>query len=361
MRILFIRDFFDYGGASKMIVSVATAMSNYGHESYVYAYGSELCPIEIPDRVQFVKGTPYINNRVFRHPAKIGEIRTKIKEIDPDLIVTFMPYPSILTILAKIGLHIPIVISERGDPAIYGGFIKHIGHKIISTANGAVFQTEGAREFYKGKLYNKSIVIPNAVTIKKKERIPLEKRSNEIAFVGRFFNRQKRQDLMVSAFEQIANEFPDIDLVFYGDGQDQKMIEKMVRDKGLDTRVRFAGSVSPIEDYIKFSRMYVLASDYEGIPNSLIEAMCVGLPCVATDCTPGGARLLIKDRINGLLVPRDNVKALKNACCKILGDVEWSEKIGLAAQNVCDEFAPERIYYSWNLYLNNIVNGKLNQ
>lgn len=355
MKLLFIRDFFDYGGASKMIISVAGAMAKMGHDCFVYAYGSETCPIVIPDNVHFVKGTPYINNRVLRHPAKIGEIRRTIIKIDPDLIVTFMPYPSILTMIAKIGLNKKIVISERGDPNIYKGFIKIIGHKIIGTADGAVFQTDGARDFYTGCLHEKSVVIPNAITIRKCLRKPLSERRNQIAFVGRFFCIQKRQDLMVKVFANLARRYPDLTLVFYGDGEDMDVIKKLVADEKLSNRVQFAGSVFPIESYLKNSRLYVLTSDYEGIPNSLIEAMCVGLPCVATDCTPGGAKLLINDGKNGLLVPRGNVKAITEACMRILDNPEMAEGIGKEAQKICEQYSPEVIYPKWEHYLRAIA------
>lgn len=355
MRLLFIRDFFDYGGASKMIINVAGAMSKLGHDSYVFAYGSESCPIEIPDGVHFVKGSPYIDNRVLRHPAKIGEIRKKIKEVNPDLIVTFMPYPSILTMIAKIGLKKRIVISERGDPRIYGGFIKLLGHRIIGCADGAVFQTEGARDFYTGRLHARSVVIPNAITIRKSERRPWDQRENTIAFVGRFFNQQKRQDLMVEAFARLAPSYPELKLVFYGDGEDMGSIKALVKKYNLSDRVNFEGSVSPIEPYLKKAKMYVLTSDYEGIPNSLIEAMCVGLPCVATDCTPGGARLLIEDGINGVLIPRGKVDDIVKGCEKILGNPEKSEKMGIKAQEICEKYSPEAIYPRWNEYLMKIV------
>lgn len=355
MKLLFIRDYFDYGGASKMIISVADAMSDMGHNSYVYAYGSESCPIDIPNKVQYIKGSPYIHNRALRHPAKIGEIRKTIKKVDPDLIVTFMPYPSILTMFAKIGLKKKIVISERGDPAIYGGFIKRFGHKIIGRADGAVFQTDGARDFYSGKLHDKSVVIPNAITIRRSERIPWNERKNQIAFVGRFYNQQKRQDLMIEAFSMIAPKYPDLYLVFYGDGEDLDYIKHKVEEAQLSERVIFAGSVSPIEAYIRNSKLFVLSSDYEGIPNSLIEAMCVGLPCVATDCTPGGARLLIDDGVNGYLVPRGDAQAIAEKCLKILNNPIDAELMGINAQAICDQYAPEVIYPKWNKYLMGIV------
>ena len=355
MKLLFIRDYMDYGGASKMIAAVASAMADRGHTCFLYAYASETCPLPLPDGVTLIPGKPFLKNRALRHAAKIGEIRRVLRSVDPDLIVTFLPYPSILTILAKCGLHKKIVISERGDPAVYGGFIRLIGHRILARADGAVFQTEGARDFYTCRLHEKSVVIPNAVTLRKVERLPWEKRKDEIAFVGRFFNRQKRQDIMVEAFALLSANHPDLSLVFYGDGEDIDMIRALVREKGLDSRVRFAGSVAPIEPHLRTARMFVLTSDYEGIPNALIEAMCVGLPCVAADCTPGGARLLIRDGENGLLVPRGDAAAVAAACEKLLADPKKAEIMGEKAQQIIDTFSPEAVYPQWEEYLKQIA------
>ena len=247
------------------------------------------------------------------------------------------------------------MISERGDPAVYGGFIRLLGHRIIGRADGAVFQTEGARDFYTGRLRVKSVVIPNAVTCRKTERLPRKKRKDEIAFVGRFYNRQKRQDIMVEAFALLSARHPELSLVFYGDGEDMDMIRALVREKGLDSRVRFAGGVTPIEPYLQTALLFVLTSDYEGIPNALIEAMCAGLPCVAADCAPGGARLLIRDGENGLLIPRGNAAAVAEACEKLLADPRKAEDMGEKAQQIADTFAPEVIYPQWEEYLKKIA------
>lgn len=356
MKILFIREHLDYGGASKMIASVAEAMAKRGNECVIYTYAGNICQVPLSDAVTFVKGTPYCRNRFLRHPLKLMDVRKNIKQINPDVIVSFMPYPSITAIIANFRINKKIIISERGDPYVYTGFIKYFGHRIMRFADGAVFQMEGAREFYKGtKLYRISTVIPNAVTINKTERLQLQNRTNDIVYVGRFDIRQKRQDVMIEAFSILAKDFPDVNLIFYGDGPDENTIRELVKNKGLDNRVVFAGSVSPIETYIRDKRMYVLTSDYEGIPNSLIEAMCVGLPCVSTDCSPGGARLLIQNEKNGFIVPKGDSKAVAEACKRILSDPDMGEKMGEEAQQICEKFAPDHIYAMWDQYIKSVV------
>ena len=341
-----------------MILDLAKSLSVNGHKCYIYSYAGNNTQLSIPDNIVYVPGTPFFKNRVLKHFLKIFPVRKTIKRVHPDLIVSFLPYPSIISIFAKIGLKIKIVFSERVDPSIYKGFIKIIGHRILSHADGAVFQLESAKDFYiRTALHDKSVVIPNAVTLTKKPRVELDKRTNEIAFVARFDIRQKRQDLMIEAFVLILRRYPDIKLVFYGDGPDEPIIRELVKKHSIESNVIFAGSVSPIDKYISNKRLFVLSSEFEGIPNALIEAMCVGLPCVATDCTPGGARFLIQDGVNGLIVPRGNPEELADACCRVLNDPELAERLGMNAQNVIDRFSPPRIYKKWNQYLTKVYKG----
>lgn len=355
MKILFVIDILTYGGAPKMIVSVATAMAHAGHKVIIHSYASENTEIEIPDNVSFIPGTPFIKNRVLRHFKKIFELRKTICSIKPEVIVAFMPYPSIISMVASMGTKTKTIVCERGDPATYGGFISIVGHKILKKSKGAIFQTEGARAFYKGSnLYNNSVVIPNAITLKKEVRIPENERINDISFVGRFQLIQKRQDVMINAFKLIHQRIPEMTLSFYGDGEDIDIVKKWVNDANLNEYVFFYGKVSDVKNYIKKSKIFILTSDYEGIPNALIEAMSLGLPCISTDCTPGGARLLIKNGHNGFIVARGDYKAIAEKCVYLYDNPEVSIKLGSNAQSICDKFSPERIYPQWLDYLNKI-------
>jgi len=356
MKIIFIIDLITYGGAPRMIISIAEAMSNYGHEVSIFSYASEMSIIPIPPKVNFIKGKKFIKSKILRHIIKIGEIRKVLANEAPDVVISFMPYPSILSIVAKIGLGCKVIVCERGDPSIYKGFINLIGHRILRFADGAVFQTEGARNYYyNGNLYRKSTVIPNAVTLEKIARVQLSERNNEIAFVGRFDIKQKRQDLALIAFSNVLKKYPTMKLVFYGDGEDIGRIERLASDYQISSNVLFLGKVDNIHMYLKESRMFLLTSDYEGIPNALIEAMCVGLPCVATDCSPGGARLLIDNFHNGILVPSGDIDAISAACIYVLDCPEEGEKFGIAAQNISENFSPSIIYPKWESYIKSIM------
>ena len=91
----------------------------------------------------------------------------------------------------------------------------------------------------------------------------------------------------------------------------------------------------------------MMSSDFEGIPNVLLEAMALGLPCVSTDCSPGGARMLINDGKDGLIVPCGDSKALADAVCRMIEDREFAVRCGKNALAVRERFSLDRILDSW--------------
>jgi GalNAc-alpha-(1->4)-GalNAc-alpha-(1->3)-diNAcBac-PP-undecaprenol alpha-1,4-N-acetyl-D-galactosaminyltransferase len=356
-KILFVIHRLNYGGAEKILTFVANGLNRRGYKVFVYTFEDIIQHYLLDVEVIHDSEKNICKVRGLRRFVQLFQIRREIRSIQPDLVISFLSNPNLLCILATLCSKTPVIISERGDPTQGNGIISMVGKYIYRFADGAVFQTNNARDYFAGKLAKKSCVIPNPVTINC-ELKKVSKRNNEIAFVGRFELRQKRQDLMLLAFRKVVNVYPEMKLVFYGDGDDEKKVRDMVEHLNLSDNVRFAGLVKNVYEYICGSRMLVLTSDYEGIPNALIEAMAVGLPVVATDCSPGGARMLIDHQINGLLVPKGDVEAIANAIIFIIGNEEIANKYGLKAMGVTNRFAPKGILDMWENYINKIIGEK---
>ena len=160
---------------------------------------------------------------------------------------------------------------------------------------------------------------------------------------------------MLDAFKLFSDIHPDYVLKLYGAGMDEDQIKQWVIDKGLSEKVKFMGlTTTPMQD-IAQDGMFIITSDYEGISNSLLEAMAVGLPCVSTDHTPGGARLLIQDGVNGLLAPIANAEKLADAMCKFAENDDLAKACGNEAKKVVERFAPSKIIDMWEEYINKIV------
>lgn len=133
---------------------------------------------------------------------------------------------------------------------------------------------------------------------------------------------------MIQAFAIVAKEIPDIRLAFYGEGKEIEQIHQMAASLGISDRVDFKGLVMDIPNAIREAKMFVMTSDYEGLPNALIEAMAVGLPCVSTDCSPGGAAELITNGENGVIVPCGDVNRLANAILGLINDPKRADNYG---------------------------------
>jgi glycosyltransferase involved in cell wall biosynthesis len=108
-------------------------------------------------------------------------------------------------------------------------------------------------------------------------------------------------------------------------------------------------------DVVKDCAMFVSSSDYEGLSNSMLEAMAIGLPCVCTDCLGGGARELIKDGENGLLVPTKDAKALAEAMCSMVDDKELSKRCSDNASKIREELSAEYIADKWHEYIESVI------
>ena len=178
-------------------------------------------------------------------------------------------------------------------------------------------------------------------------------KKNVIVTVGRI-SRQKNQMLLLKAFRRIADRFPRMELRIYGEEGEQGVrqeLERYVAAHGLRERVQFMGQCGSLERELADAALFVLPSDYEGMPNALIEAMVLGLAVIATDCPCGGAAMLIEDGISGLLVPVGNEKGLAEAMERVLMDESLAETMAENAGKTADKVNPLTVYEEWKEYV----------
>jgi glycosyltransferase involved in cell wall biosynthesis len=175
-------------------------------------------------------------------------------------------------------------------------------------------------------------------------------REKVIIGAGRL-NSQKNFPLLISSFAQIAKDFPGYKLRIYGKGALLESLQSLAKEKGVGDRVEFPGYVPNMPEVLEKASMFVLSSDFEGMPNALMEAMASGLPCISTDCGGGGARFLIEDGENGLLVPQKDEVAMAEAMRKILSDDAFANKIAENARKLQENLAPEKIYGEWEKFI----------
>ena len=152
----------------------------------------------------------------------------------------------------------------------------------------------------------------------------------------------------------VTKELPEYELVIYGVGPTQSKCIELAEKLGISNKIDFAGFANNIKEKIRKSALFVLPSDYEGIPNALMEAMALGIPCVATDCRGGGVKLLIDNNKNGIIVSPNSPKEMAAAMKEVLTNKRLSRQLSSNGAIFMKEFHPTMIYGMWRKYIDKI-------
>lgn len=357
MKILFVISCLSYGGAEKILLTLADNLLLKGIKCSIFNL-NYLPKVQKVSKHIIVYDCPKFNTKIIKRYQQLKLLLKIIETEKPDLIISFLTMPNFLSVLAGKIKKIPVIISERGDPSKLKGFANKIIKFVINRANGAVFQTEYAKKYYSKKLQKKSVIIPNPIYIDNYISADYDNAEKSISHVGRFEIKQKRQDLMIKAFEIVNKKFPDYILKFYGDGDDLEKIRNMSNDYGLNNSIEFCGKVDYPIKYIKNSKLFILSSDYEGIPNALLEAMAIGLPVISTDYSPGGVKDIINNGDNGLIVECNNYIAIAEAAIKYITESNYAKKCGVNAKSITKKYNINNIIKLWYEYISKILKTK---
>ena len=358
MKLLFYINILSGGGAERVVANLSNLFQADGNDVVLvntYKTLNEYYVFNNVKRVYLEKKCNENKSRFIKNIKRIKALRKIIKTEKPDVVLSFMLEPNFRTILATRGLKVKTIISVRNDPKIiYSGKMgRWISKRLMPKADGCVFQTEEAKTFFPKKLQNKSTIILNAV---KEEFFSIVRKPIEgnIISIGRLMP-QKNYKLLIDAFNLIKNENPNTTLSIYGDGKIKEELLDYISLLNLQERVRLFGHVENVEQILSTADMFVLPSNFEGMPNVLMEALASGTPCISTDCPCGGPRYLIENNVNGLLVPVNNVEILARSMLSLLKDNSRKNKFSIEGKKKAASFKPDVIYLQWLNYIKEIM------
>lgn len=289
-------------------------------------------------------------------PIKALWFRNYIKKERPSLVLSFLEPFNVMICITLIGVNVPIVVANRNDPRYVWGDVVHRNLRALAyrKAVGNLSQTENNKNYFKGSLLEKGHVIYNPIFLPKVyvgKAINAEKK-NRIVSVARI-TKQKNPEMLIRAFKKFHAKHPDYVLTMYGDGEDRSYVLDLIDQEGLSSCITLPGAKNNIWDEILDAKCFVMTSWYEGMPNALLEAMCLGLPCVSTKVS--GAVDLIENGENGILVDLDNDEDFSEAMCRIVEDKDYALSIGTKAVDIYKLLAVDVISKQWIEYLNKIV------
>lgn len=346
-----------FGGAERSLCMLANELSRIGHDVTLISIKDNKVVYNINKEVNYKFIQDRGEKKVTIHLNRFISLKKILVDIKPDIVISFWLQPAIFSAILSKFIGFKTIYSERGDPTDkeYKGKLGILRNIFFNMINGFVFQTNGARQCFSQNIQQKSIVIHNPVYIDyNRYDIPTDRRK-VIVNVGRL-HEQKNQKLLINSFNKIKDRFPEYKLEIYGEGKLENELKEYITQLNLDKRVILKGTTKNLFDKIIDASIFVLSSDYEGMPNALMEAMSLGLPCISTDCSPGGARELINHKENGILCEVGNEEDLSRCIEFIINNPITASYIGNNAKKICLTHSTNIIFNQWNDYIEELLN-----
>ena len=353
MKIGIIISAFTNGGAQRVAVTLSRWLNDNGHEGYIIALSESTKNQYDAEGINLVRlETIYKGQKITQRLRSYDQNN----QIDAYIV---MGVPMCIYVMPALkGSKAKIIVSERNDPRNFQGktITKLVSRYLMSKADGFVFQTNDARDYYK-KYKNKSVVIPNPVADVPVilERLPNEQRDKVIVTAGRLVP-QKNHEMLIKAFGKIADRFPQYKLIIYGAGELKEKLQLLTKELGISNRVVFPGSVNDLHERIKNAELFVLSSNFEGMPNALMEAMAMGITCISTNCPCGGPKDLIDNGNNGYLIPVNDIDKCVDIITSVLDDKYEADRIGQNSLKTRDKYCSDVICSEWLNMVTKVVN-----
>jgi len=360
MRVLFVTPSLSSGGAERVLVTLVKGLKCRAHEvTVVTVYGSELDFFTLPPGVERValglgKDTVGLPAKLWANARRLGALRRTIRARRPDVVVSLLGQTNVLTLLATVGLDVPVIVAEHTDPfrEPLPGVWNRLRRIAYRRARRVVSVSAAIDRYFEFLPADRRAVIANPVDFAElnREATPLQLPwPHAIVAMGRL-SPEKGFDLLIEAFAQLASRFPDWGLAILGEGRLRKNLESMVDRRGLAGRVILPGAIPSPGGTLKKADLFVLSSRWEALPMALIEAMACGLPVAATQCM-GGTEPWLRPGENAVLVPTDDVPRLATAIANLIEDPAERQRLGANAARSVRHFNVEQIVGVWEQLL----------
>lgn len=345
MRIAVIAHGLSDGGAERVASLVANHYAQKGHAVLFIAAYSPVRVYPLDERVTYVYTGGDYRNKVTRLIMRSGRIDRELRNFRAEAAVSFIVNESIYSTLKKT---VPFTYTLRIHP---GQACETFTDRItcLLAFHGAkrmVFQTPDARDFFSQSIRKKSVVIANPLTRNLPDWKGTEVCEKTVITACRL-NEQKNLPMLISAFAAFRKKYPEYTLHIYGEGELKEELKAFANSCGVAESVFFPGYARNIHEIMANSGIFALTSDYEGLSNSMLEALAIGIPTVCTDCPPGGAKLYIEDGVSGMLVPVGDTEALTEKLCQMAENPALCRKLSENARKIREELDVDKVLSQW--------------
>jgi glycosyltransferase involved in cell wall biosynthesis len=367
VKLLFFISSLQCGGAERVCVTLCNHWAERGWDVTLATFDDGSVPPFFPPspRVRHValalqRRSTGLLYSIANNVRRVVVLRRFVRTERPERILSFIEATNVLAVIAAAGTGIPVVVAERVDPAYHPIPIawKILRRLVYRRASAIAVQTRSIAAYFPASWKERIAVIPNPVSDAiPTGPIPSKPAGSRRTIVGMGrLERQKGFDLFIRAFASVAGARPEWDLSILGEGGERAALETLVRNAGLSSRIALPGREADTWSALRAADLFVLSSRYEGFPNALCEAMACGLPVIAFDC-PSGPADIVRDGVDGRLVPAEDVGALAAAILELTGDEPARRAFGARATAVATRFSVARVAALWERVLEGDVSA----
>ncbi len=351
-KIAFISPGLSDGGAERVASIISNYLANHDYFVLFIAVFNDKKEYFLDEKIKYVNIKTKSTNSTFKLIERNKTIYKLLKDNKIDIAISFLRNEIVYSLHKKI----KIIYSFRTDPKIkVGGFIKTWLRKyVVKKAKKIVFQTPDAMNYFKkDNILKKSLIIVNPVDT---ENLPRWNGSNSNTFITACrLTKQKNLPFLIKSFVLFHQKYQDYILEIYGDGEEYNLLKSLICELKAENFIRLLGHNNDIHHIMERSLCFVLVSDYEGLSNSMLEALVIGMPCICTDCPPGGAKMFITDNENGFLIDvRDQYKLIEKMEYVVRNKYKL-DIISLNAQSIKSQVKIDRVCEQWYEVLNNLI------
>lgn len=337
-KIVFVIPNMPGGGTERVVALLANEYSGRGIPVAILLFAGQETAYPLDSRIEVVSVGNPSGGSIAARLKRLCRMRQFYRTNKNCQIWSFSVMGAVFSAVAALGQRHFFLVSERNDPNRYDH--RRIRNLSYRRADVVVCQTRDAVKSFPPAIRKKCVVIPNPLEL---SMLPYEgERKKRIVAVGRL-SAQKNHRLLLEAYASFRKTHKDYVLEIYGKGELEEELKATAVRLGIDSCVMFMGFSDHVLSDIRTAAMYVLSSDYEGISNSMLEAMALGVPVIATDCPIGGSRMYIKDGVNGFLTPVGDADALAHAMGRLAEEPGLAERFGREAVKLKEELAVSRI------------------
>lgn len=373
MKIAFLLASLGSGGAERVVSLLANKMVELGHQVEIICLKFNDIYYQTDSRVKVTLAMQQTENRL----TELFWLRKYVKKQKPDVVMPFTEGVYCFTILSLLGTGIPIIASERLDPAAMSPIRKFLKRLLLPYADWLVVQTQSIKDYFPKSIQKKTSIIYNPVNeavFKSPDGLQVQGANaassvqssntlmegmgqdklklNRIISVGRLYP-QKNQEMMIRAFAKVVDKFPDWQLVIYGEGPLRAELEFLVSGFKLQERVLLPGRTENVIEELRKSKIFCMSSDYEGMSNSMIEAVCVGLPIATTDVS--GVKELVENGVNGVIIPCGDVDRLSTSFGELMDNGQLIEEYSKNSYAKRELFRIDSIVEQWEKLIQQVV------